>query len=151
MLRDCMKMTALLSDYGRHTFLLMNLPFQQCVTNMCGYSDNNILDLNQGPLRELRRKLGWKSGGSGEFAKFALRMQLVFYCEEFELVVTLVKKLKGLGSGAASAGFPDQQRTLFYCLVEIQNVRDSNRIPRVSHQRGANKHYEQMRKWVWET
>ena len=150
MIKDCKKMSAVISDYGRHSFLLMNLPFQQCITNLCGYSDDNILDLNQGPLRELRRKLGWKPGGTGEFTEFSLRMQLAFYCEEFELAATLVKKLKSVGSGASSSCVPDQQRTMFYCLVEIQNVRDSKRMTLQSHRhrREANKHHAQMRKWV---
>ena len=115
-----------LSDYGQHSILLMLLPFQQSAVNLLGYAED-ILLINQGPLLKLRSKLGWKHGcgGSGEFSEASLRMQMALYCEEFELATSLMSYLKENTPSVTVSLWPDQQRTFFFCLLEIHTLKTS--------------------------
>ncbi|KAL7575543.1 hypothetical protein ACA910_020119 [Epithemia clementina (nom. ined.)] len=152
LLEDCKKMVAGLLDYGQKSILLMLYPFQQCAANLLGHSPD-ILNLNQGQLKSLRASLGWKPGlgGSGEFTEASIRMQIAFYCEEFELARSLMKHVKGNASLVSVALWPDQQRTFFYCLIELHSLKSrkkKNLLGALSHYREARKFYNQMRRWV---
>ena len=128
----------------------MNYPFQVAVGNLCGYKEN-ILSMDQSPLKDLRQKMGWKEGASGGSSSDSLRMQIAFYCEEYDLAYTLAKGLIQQGAGVIAGVWPDQQRTFFYCLMELQQMRESKRIrPKIreSHRKASQKHYDQMRHWV---
>ena len=141
-----------LSDYGQHSMLLMHLPIQQCAANLMGLN-KDVLNLNQGPLRKLRAKLGWKYGvgGSGEFTEHSLRMQIAFYCEEFDLASNLMKTVKANTPSVTISLWQDQQRTFFYCLLEIHALKSRSAksiVRRRAHRKEAQKFYTQMRKWV---